>query len=188
MYKSLYTLVPAHLSRRPPWLLPSPTPGSFKSFLSFLQMSRMFCCPEDERVPFYPLNWEYCLLVIENVVSTNMILILLGLDRCRQIAHSLHHFSFSLLCCFVLFFAFLGPHLHIEIPRLGVESELQPPAYPTATATWDPSCVCDLHHRLWQSWISHPISEARNRTQIIMDTSWIRLWCATMETLYVTFF
>ena len=44
---------------------------------------------------------------------------------------------------------FLGPRLwHMEIPRLGVESALQGPAYPTATATatWDLSCVCDLHH------------------------------------------
>ena len=45
------------------------------------------------------------------------------------------------------FFAFLGPHLwHMEVPRLGVESELQLPAYTAATATSDLSCVCDLHH------------------------------------------
>ena len=34
------------------------------------------------------------------------------------------------------FFVFLGPHLqYMEVPRLGVESELQLPAYATATAT-----------------------------------------------------
>ena len=33
---------------------------------------------------------------------------------------------------------FLGPHLwHMEVPSLGVESELQLPAYATATATPD---------------------------------------------------
>ena len=32
----------------------------------------------------------------------------------------------------------------MEIPRLGVELELQLPAYTTATATGDPSFVCDL--------------------------------------------
>ena len=38
------------------------------------------------------------------------------------------------------FFRFLGPHpWHIEVPRLGVESELQVPAEATATATRDPS-------------------------------------------------
>ena len=40
---------------------------------------------------------------------------------------------------FFFFFAFLGPHLqHMEIPRLGVQLELQLPAYTTATATQDP--------------------------------------------------
>ena len=33
------------------------------------------------------------------------------------------------------FFVFLGPH----VPRLGVKSELQLPAYATTTAMWDPS-------------------------------------------------
>ena len=35
----------------------------------------------------------------------------------------------------LFFFSFLGPHpQHMEVPRLGVESELQLPAYTTATA------------------------------------------------------
>ena len=34
----------------------------------------------------------------------------------------------------------------MEVPRLGVESELQLLAYTTATAMLDLSCVCDLHH------------------------------------------
>ena len=38
-----------------------------------------------------------------------------------------------------IFFAFFGPHLwHMEVPRPGVEFELQLPAYTTATATQDP--------------------------------------------------
>ena len=37
---------------------------------------------------------------------------------------------------FLNFFVFLGLHLwHMEVPRLGVEWELQLPAYTTATAT-----------------------------------------------------
>ena len=54
---------------------------------------------------------------------------------------------------FFFFFIFLGPHLwYMEVPRLGVESELQLPAYTTAkakataTATPDPSHICDLYH------------------------------------------
>ena len=46
---------------------------------------------------------------------------------------------------FILFI--LGPHLwHMEVPRLGVKSELQLLAYTTATATPDLSCTCNLHH------------------------------------------
>ena len=37
---------------------------------------------------------------------------------------------------FFFFFDFLGPYLwHMEVPRLGVKSDLQLPAYTTATAT-----------------------------------------------------
>ena len=50
------------------------------------------------------------------------------------------------------------------------ESELQLPAYPTATATQDPSHVCDLRCSLRQ-WILNSLSEARDRTRILMDTS-----------------
>ena len=34
----------------------------------------------------------------------------------------------------------------MEVPRLGVELELQLPAFTTATATQDPSRICDLYH------------------------------------------
>ena len=38
-----------------------------------------------------------------------------------------------------LFFFFVGPHLwHMEVPRLGVKSELQLPTYTTVTTTLDP--------------------------------------------------
>ena len=52
----------------------------------------------------------------------------------------------------VVVVCFLGPHLqHMEVPRLEVQSELQPLAYATAIATLgDRSCICDLHHSLWQ--------------------------------------
>ena len=55
------------------------------------------------------------------------------------------------LCGFfgLFLFGFLGPHPgHVEVPRLGIQSELQLPAHTTATATWDPSRICDLHHSL----------------------------------------
>ena len=64
--------------------------------------------------------------------------------------------------------------------RLGVESELQFPAYPTATATPDPSCICDQHHSSWQCWILNPLSEARDGTCILMDASQVCYHRATM--------
>ena len=72
----------------------------------------------------------------------------------------------------VSLFVFLGPHLqHMEVPRLGVE--LEPLAYATATETWDPSRVCDLHHSSWQHHILNPLSEAMDQTCVLMDTSQI---------------
>ena len=62
----------------------------------------------------------------------------------------------------------------MEVPRLGVESELQLPVYTTATAKWDPSLVCNLDHSSWQRLILNPLIEARDRTCFLMDTSQVR--------------
>ena len=61
----------------------------------------------------------------------------------------------------------------MEVPRLGVELELQLPAYTTATATPDPSHICSLHHSSWQRWILNPLNETRNQAHILRDTGWI---------------
>ena len=61
----------------------------------------------------------------------------------------------------------------MEVPRLRVKSELQLPAYTTATATLDSSRVCDLYHSSVQSWILNPLSEPRDGTSILMDTTWV---------------
>ena len=46
-----------------------------------------------------------------------------------------------------LFLSFLGLNpWHMEVPRLGVESEPQTPAYTTATVMWDWKCVFNLHY------------------------------------------
>ena len=67
------------------------------------------------------------------------------------------------------FFFFLGPHLwHMEIPRLGVESELQLLAYTTATQGL--SSNCNLGGSLWQSRVLNPLSKARDRTHILTNT------------------
>ena len=71
--------------------------------------------------------------------------------------------------------------------QLGAELELQLPAYTTVLAIPDPYCICDLYHSSLQWWILNPLIEARDRTRIIMVTSWICFWCATWE-IQVLFF
>ena len=86
-------------------------------------------------------------------------------------------------CYLFIYLVFLGPHQrHMEVPRLGVQLELKPPAYATATATQDPSHICNLYHSSLQHWILNPLSEARDRTFILMDTSQIRFCWATTGT------
>ena len=61
----------------------------------------------------------------------------------------------------ILIFLFLGRHLrHVEVPRLGVELELQLLAY--TTATQDPRHYCDLPQSSRQCQILNPLSEARD--------------------------
>ena len=79
---------------------------------------------------------------------------------------STHFFSFLFFLSFFLFsfffglFVFLWLHpQNMEVPRLGVQLELQLPAYTTATEMQDPSRVCDLHHSSWQCWSLNPLSE-----------------------------
>ena len=59
----------------------------------------------------------------------------------------------------------------MDIPRLGVGSELQLLVYTTATATWEPSHVCDLHRSSKQRLFLYSVSEARDGTHILLDTS-----------------
>jgi len=78
----------------------------------------------------------------------------------------------------------------MEVPRLGVKSELLLPAYATATATQDPSHVCDLHHSSCHHQILNPLSEARDQTHILMDTSQVHYtepqWELPGTSLYLT--
>ena len=64
-----------------------------------------------------------------------------------------------LLHLYPLFIFFLLGLLlrHMEAPSLGGELELHLPAYTTASATPDP----------------YPLSEARDQTCVLMDTSWV---------------
>ena len=75
-----------------------------------------------------------------------------------------------------------------EIPRLGVELGLELQAYTTAIAMRDQSHVCNLYHSSQQHRIPDPLSKARDRTHMLMDTGWIHFRCATWETPQDFFF
>ena len=80
--------------------------------------------------------------------------------------------NFKAVSFFFFFLVFLGLHPHhMEVPRLGVEPELLLPVYATATATWDPSSVCNPNHSARQRRILNPLSKAMDRTCILMDAS-----------------
>ena len=73
-------------------------------------------------------------------------------------------YVFVIVAVVVVFF---GLQLwHMEVPRLGLQSKLQLPAYATATAMWDLSCVCKLLHSSWQCQVLNPVSEAKDQTCI----------------------
>ena len=96
---------------------------------------------------------------------------------------------FSSFVRFFFFLSLLGPHpQHMEVFRLGVESELQLLAYTTATAMWDPSHLFNLHHShsnagsetclrpipqimAMQGQILNPLSKARDGIRNLMVPS-----------------
>ena len=83
------------------------------------------------------------------------------------------YFYFIYLC---IYFCFLGLYPQAygsswKFLGLGVELELEPLAYATATAMRDPSWVCKLHHSSQQRWVLIPLSKARDPTCILMDPS-----------------
>ena len=105
-------------------------------------------------------------------------------------------FDFVFVCLFVCFgstyksfgiclfvFGFLGLHpQYMEFPRLGIELEIQLPAYTTSIAIQDLSLICELHHSSWQHQILNPLSKARDQTCNLMVPSGICFCCTTTGT------
>ena len=74
----------------------------------------------------------------------------------------------------IIFCLFGAAPQHMDVPRLGVNSELQLPDYVRATATQDLATSVTYTTAHCQRWILYPLSEARDGTRILMDTSQIR--------------
>ena len=75
------------------------------------------------------------------------------------------HLLFIYIYLFNLLFFFT---VLTEVPRLGVELELQLLA--TATATWELNYICVLHRSFQQCRILSPLKEARDGTGILTET------------------
>ena len=97
-----------------------------------------------------------------------------------SLAYKRHLFIYLSIYLFPL--PFRAAPWHMETPRLGVESELQPLGYATATATPDPSHICGLHHSSRQCQILNLLSKARDWTCVLTDTSQICYHWATTGT------
>ena len=83
-------------------------------------------------------------------------------------------FLFLLLFVVLFWFYFRAAPVAYGGSRLGVQLELQLPAYATATATRDLSHICNLRYRsVWQPPVLNPLIEARDQTCVLRDTSQI---------------
>ena len=76
-----------------------------------------------------------------------------------------------LYVCFLVFGLFRATPTAYGSPRLGVQSKLKLPAYTTATATPDPSCIFNLLLSSRQHHVLNPLSEAWDQTRVLMDAS-----------------
>ena len=99
-----------------------------------------------------------CNCVLDLILAQELYMPWDGQKRNKKVKNFFFFFFFGCWGCsqvdynlfFFFFFVFLGllPR-HMEVPRLGVQSELQLLAYTTAAAAWDLSKVCDLHLSSW---------------------------------------
>ena len=83
---------------------------------------------------------------------------------------------FSIKVCTLLFFLIFllfraAPSTYGSSQAKRVKSELQLPAYTTATATRDLRHICNLHHSSQQCQIPDPLNKTRGLTHNPMDTS-----------------
>ena len=105
------------------------TPHSHSLSLNSLPWLQSCPAPESSRWPFFPTPSFICTIHIYTHTYICVIHIYTHIYIQKYTEHKSFFFSFC----------FLGPFLwHMEVPNLGVESELQLPAYTTATATPEP--------------------------------------------------
>ena len=135
------------------------------------------------QIIFLPFLLVMCVCFSNSLGSTGVFLLVSILFSVRIVLYmdvflgggELHILFF--VCLFVCFF-FLELHMcHMEVPRLGVKLELHLPAYGTASAEPEVSCVCNLHCSSQQCWILNQLSGPG----IKPTSSWILVGFVTVE-------
>ena len=139
------------------------------SLLSTLSPTLLICCVfvngHSERCEMTSHGGMICIsLIISDVKHLVKCLLALCMSSLEK-----YLLKSSVLFFFSAFFFFRATPTalkkNMEVPRPWVKLELQLPAYRTATAMQDLSCICDLHH----SQIPGPLS----RAGIKPASSWI---------------
>ena len=154
------------------------------AFFSFLAFKKLYYV-------FYSISFHYKFedtyhIPILRLVSLNFLLwalsilkseinILIILPNNAKILELQTHLTYVILLLSILvllfFFVFLGLHLGHMDGRSQARGWIR--AVATATATPDPSRICDLHRSSQQHCILNPLSKARNPICILMDASQI---------------
>ena len=96
----------------------------------------------------------------------------------------------SKLFCLFVCFVFLG-HTHgIWVPGLGSHQSwfCSPLPQPQQCQLWDVSATYTTAHGNAKSWSFNPLSEARDGSLILMDTSWVHYCWAPVGTLKIEWF
>lgn len=113
-----------------------------------------------------PFPWDTCHLAHKNLAAKQFhfentrIFAFVVMYLAKTFGWLKKLFSFLFLFFFLVFLGLYSRHM--EVPRLGVESELQLLAYTTAIGTPDLSCVCYLHHSSQHLWILNPLNGTRD--------------------------
>ena len=139
-------------------------------FLCWLEKGSGISWPSEYAVLKLLVGWRpFHFYVLSYEVLAYSFAYFIGLSSRHLCLFFFFSLSFFLPSFLSFFFCFLGPYLwHMEIPRLWLKSELQLPACATATATRDPSHICDLHHSSQQ----HCSLTHRARSGTKPTTSW----------------
>ena len=91
--------------------------------------------------------------------------------------------TFLFIYLFNLFSGLQGMQVqHMEVPRLGVESDCSCQPTPQPQATHNSRYICNLHHSSQQCRMLNPLRGARDGIRILMDASWVRFCWATTGT------